>query len=483
MTAGNGALLYIAYEQSSARALAATNAITDQSNNPLTYAEVGTGEENGSNYAGYHVVWVPNVPSGVTGFKATLASASSAGIGMVAVEIAGATNGTTFALYEQAEAVAGSGSDNVATVSGSPSSQPGILVAASLCSSDYTAPSAGTGFTLIGTPSFNLGFGLLHLAIESSAYTTTASQKATFTGTSGKSYETTAVWLAEQPAAAVLSSPAVQSETDVTVTASVSTTSGVGTIYVAVTNTNVAPTQNSDGTLSGANVVATASQAAAAGTNTIQVSGLTASTGYWVWFSQYNGAKSNVPASVSFTTTAPAPSVTSVSSATPANGSSLTLTGTNFGAAQGTVKLGGITQVVTAWSNTSITITVDRGTNAYGVLLGLVVTSAASLTGATYNGVTGLTPQSGWSYVNLGTLNANAAYRITALSDLASGDQLAYDNKGGLVTVNTDGTFVTDSSVTSFAVEAWTSGSGWGSQALQNLSAIVKKHVLLLGVF
>jgi hypothetical protein len=151
------------------------------------------------------------------------------------------------------------------------------------------------------------------------------------------------------------------------------------------------------------------------------------------------------------------------------NGASLTLNGVLLKAAgNSTVTFGGVSQTVTTQSSTAPVITVARGANKYGVPLPLILTDSTSAASNTWTG-TSLLPQSGWAFVNLGTL-ASSGSRITAVSDLASGDQLAYDTQSGRVVVNPDGTFVADGTVTSFSVEAWTSGSGWGTAGLQTIN-------------
>lgn len=154
-----------------------------------------------------------------------------------------------------------------------------------------------------------------------------------------------------------------------------------------------------------------------------------------------------------------------------ANGSSLTITGTTFQTPQGagSVTIDTAAQTATSWSDTSVTIgTVTRGLLAYGShALSLTNNSGNTSAGIAIN----LVPQSGWAYVNLTTPFATAGDRITAVADLASGDQLAYDTKGGAITVNPDASFVDSTgTVTSFNIEAWTPGSGWGAQATQTLS-------------
>lgn len=57
----------------------------------------------------------------------------------------------------------------------------------------------------------------------------------------------------------------------------------------------------------------------------------------------------------------PAPSISGVNPASGAPGSSVTISGANFGAAQGTVTIGGVAAGVTSWSATSIVATVPAG--------------------------------------------------------------------------------------------------------------------------
>lgn len=190
---------------------------------------------------------------------------------------------------------------------------------------------------------------------------------------------------------------------------------------------------------------------------------------------QTNTAPSAALMTVTYKGGASGPSISGVSNASPANGSALTITGTNFGASQGagTVNLGGTVQTVTSWAATSITITVARGANQYGVTLNIVVTDNGAAASNAFP-ITGIVPQSGWSYVNLTAQNADSTKRLTASADLASGDQVAYDNKTSLVTVLADSTFYCTSAVASFNCEAWTGGAGggWGTTALQTINAV-----------
>ena len=167
---------------------------------------------------------------------------------------------------------------------------------------------------------------------------------------------------------------------------------------------------------------------------------------------------------------AASPNVDSTSTATPANGSSLTITGTSFGATQGagSVTIGGITQTVTSWADTSITVTVARGTNKYGVAVNVVVTDNALVPSAPY-ALTSLQPQTGWAFVNLTTPDTVTSRRLQTSPDLASGDQIAWDTVFGGVTIPADATIVAANTVTRFQFEAWTPADGWGALGEQQI--------------
>ncbi|WP_173221573.1 IPT/TIG domain-containing protein [Paenibacillus alba] len=92
-----------------------------------------------------------------------------------------------------------------------------------------------------------------------------------------------------------------------------------------------------------------------------------------------NGAASN---SQAFTVTSASitPSVSSLSPVSGAAGSSVTITGTNFGSTQGasTVKFGAIAAAVTSWSSTSIQATVPSGLAAGSYNVVVTVNGTAS---------------------------------------------------------------------------------------------------------
>lgn len=150
----------------------------------------------------------------------------------------------------------------------------------------------------------------------------------------------------------------------------------------------------------------------------------------------------------------------------------------NSGTTQGTVFIGDVEQTVTAWSNTAVTYTNVRGTNRYGGL-----SLAISKPPGMYSDPTIITfsPASGWDSVDLSGTLASSGDRITALPDLASGDQISWGNVQGTgdvsigtngVLIDIDGTFICDDWVTSFDVEAH-DGTGWGTTATQTVGSIV----------
>lgn len=165
------------------------------------------------------------------------------------------------------------------------------------------------------------------------------------------------------------------------------------------------------------------------------------------------------------------PNVTSVDSASPQIGDTLTITGTLFGASQGagSVTIGGVAQTVTSWANTSIAVTVVRGTNKFGAAVNIIVTDN-SLVPSTPFGLDSLLPINGWSFVDLTTPNPVIYNRLTATPDIASGDQISWENVSVGVTVAADATFVAVNSVQRFQFEVWTPADGWGSIATQEIA-------------
>lgn len=146
-------------------------------------------------------------------------------------------------------------------------------------------------------------------------------------------------------------------------------------------------------------------------------------------------------------------------------GGTVTINGTSFTGSD-TVMLGGVSQNVSQDTATQIKFSANRGTNKYGVALDLTVVNANGTSNAVQ---VALQPQSGWSYVDVSQPATPSSGRLTSTpTDIAAGDQIAYDNKLGSVTVNPDGTFVADPSVSSFQYEVWTP-SVWGTTGTETI--------------
>lgn len=161
---------------------------------------------------------------------------------------------------------------------------------------------------------------------------------------------------------------------------------------------------------------------------------------------------------------------------------SVTITGSNFGASRGTggVTIGGVSQTITAWSDTSITLTpIARGMLKYGSQP-LVVLSNAGEVNAAYP-IT-LLPQAGWDYVTLVAPLATSGQRLTSIPDLIASDMVAYGNviPLGAVTVNADGTFLTDRTVGEFSVEV-NDGTGWGGYGVETMASVLFDGTLIAG--
>lgn len=103
---------------------------------------------------------------------------------------------------------------------------------------------------------------------------------------------------------------------------------------------------------------------------------------------------------VSFTVTAPAPSIASLNPTSGVLGASVTITGTNFGATQGasTITFNGIAAAATSWSATSISVKVPAGATTGNVVVtvGGVTSNGVAFTVASPGpSVTSLNPPSG----------------------------------------------------------------------------------------
>jgi RHS repeat-associated protein len=143
---------------------------------------------------------------------------------------------------------------------------------------------------------------------------------------------------------------------------SLSTTSGAVTATVSITGTNFGATQGS-GSVTFNGVAAPVTNWTA--TSISVTVPTTATTGNVVV--NASGVASN---GVAFTVL-PTPTITSLSAASDAVGAAIVITGTGFGASQGsgTVKFNGVNASVTIWSATSITVTVPTGATTGNVVV------------------------------------------------------------------------------------------------------------------
>jgi hypothetical protein len=114
---------------------------------------------------------------------------------------------------------------------------------------------------------------------------------------------------------------------------------------------------------------------------------------------------------VTFTVTLPPPSISNLNPTSGLVGTSVTITGTNFGATQGTsaVKFNGTTATTTAWSATSITALVPAGATTGNVVVtvGGVASNGMSFTVLIPPSITTLTPNSGTAGTSVTIAGAN----------------------------------------------------------------------------
>src|SRR5262249_14447041 len=93
----------------------------------------------------------------------------------------------------------------------------------------------------------------------------------------------------------------------------------------------------------------------------------------------------------------PSPSITSLSPTSGAVGTSVTITGTNFGSSQGTstVTFNGTTATPTSWSSTSIAVPVPSGATTGNVVVTVGGTASNGVSFTVTPGITSLSPTSG----------------------------------------------------------------------------------------
>jgi hypothetical protein len=200
--------------------------------------------------------------------------------------------------------------------------------------------------------------------------------------------------------------------------------------------TSLSPTSGSAGTsvtITGTNFNAVAAN------NTVKFGSLTAtvtsaSTTQLVVTAPANVASGSVVvttpvgASNGSTFSVPAPSISSLAPTTGLAGTSVTISGSNFGTTQGTssVKFNGTTAAVSSWSDTSITVTAPAATNGNVV----VTTGGGSSAGSPFNYVpslTGISPSTGaqatsvvLSGANFGTSQGSSTVKFNGIAATVS---------------------------------------------------------------
>ena len=170
---------------------------------------------------------------------------------------------------------------------------------------------------------------------------------------------------------------------------SLSPTSGAVGAAVTITGTSFGSTQGTSTVkFNGTTATTIASWGATSIVATVPTGATTGSVVVTV-----SGVASN---SVAFTVVA-APSITSLSPTSGAVGAAVTVTGTSFGATQGTgtVKFNGTTATVTSWSATSIKVTVPSGATTGNVIVFASGVSSNGVAFTVFPSITSLSPTSG----------------------------------------------------------------------------------------
>lgn len=431
---------------------------------------------NSSWFTASSIFYLQNAPAGTNSCKINFAN--SAFFNTQIAEFAGyATSGALDQVGQQALT---SGTTITTT---SPSTTQANELVISLASARFAASNSNIGMTTPPT-----GFTALSVVQDtnsSSAYsfaykevTTTGVQSTTHAWSGTGEAQGVIVTFGQTGASpASLSSPTSSGIGSTTSTVGATTNQGSGTLYaVAYTGTQPSAAQIKAGQNSSGTTTPNASvTVSSTGAKTVNLTGLTASTSYNYALAQNNANGDSNVVTGTFTTSATPPTISALSSSSVAYLGSLTLTTTNAGASQGagSVSIGGVAQTITSWADTSITDSpVARGSLAYGSTTVTVTNNAGGISSGF---AMTLTPQAGWSYVTLTSPGGSSTNYITATGALATGDQVAYDNKSGKLIVNADGSFVYDPTggFTSFNCEAWTPSGGWGPTETQTLSAAI----------
>ena len=152
---------------------------------------------------------------------------------------------------------------------------------------------------------------------------------------------------------------------------------------------------------------------------------------------------------VSFSVTLPAPAITNLNPNSGTVGATVTITGTNFGATQGssTVTFNGTAATATSWSATSITVTVPTGAATGNVV---VTVGGQASTGVSFSVTTQQAPVITSSGSAIGTVATLFSYQITATNSPTSYDAtglpagLSVNATSGLISGTPTGTGVSN---------------------------------------
>jgi hypothetical protein len=249
-----------------------------------------------------------------------------------------------------------------------------------------TSGAAGTAVTISGT-NFGSSQGTSTVTFNSTAATPTSWSSSSIvvsvpTGATTGNVVVTVGGTASNGVKFTVSTPAPT-------ISSLSPTSGPVGTPVTITGTNFGATQGSstvtfNGTAatptswSATSVVANVPTGASTGNVVVTVGG-TASNG------------------VSFTVSGPAPTISSLSPTSGGVGTAVTITGTNFGATQGssTVTFNGTAAIATSWSATSIAVTVPIGATTGNVVVTVGGTASSGVNFTVTPDITSLSPTSG----------------------------------------------------------------------------------------
>ena len=138
--------------------------------------------------------------------------------------------------------------------------------------------------------------------------------------------------------------------------------------------------------------------------------------------------------SATFTVSAPSPSITGLTPSSGSVGTPVTISGSNFGSAMGSVSFGNTAASVSSWSNSSIGVTVPSGLSLGSV--SVTVTTSGGQTASANFTVTAAAPIVSGVSPSAGPLAGGTTVTISG-SNFASGATVAFGNTPGTdVTVN-----------------------------------------------